>query len=275
MKVFISCDMEGVAGVVDWGQCRGPGPEYEVGRRLLLDEVNAAIEGAVAGGATEVLVNDSHGLMANLDPGDLAAEAGYLSGRHKPCYMMEGLDPSYGAVLMVGYHGSMGSAGILSHSYNPRAVAEVRRGGRVTGEAGINALVAAAHQVPVALVTGDQVTAAEATPFLPGVETAVVKRSVTRFSAQSLHPAAARRVIRDASERAVARVGAGSLGPPPASSPARLEVRWLTADMADMASWVRGVERTGERETEMVDEDPLGLFRTFITCIYLTRSLVE
>jgi D-amino peptidase len=275
VKVFISCDMEGVAGVVDWAQCRGPGPEYEIGRHLLLEEVNAAIEGAVAAGATEVLVNDSHGLMANLAPSDLAAEAGYLSGRHKPFYMMEGLDPSYKAVLMVGYHGSMGSAGILSHSYNPTAVAEVKVGGTVSGEAGINALVAAAHRVPVALITGDQVTAAEATPFLPGVEAAVVKHSVTRFSARSLHPAAARRSIREAAERAVARVSAGSLGPPPAPSPARLDVTWLTADMADMATWVRGVERVTERETAMVDEDPLRLFRTFVTCIYLTRSLVE
>ncbi|MGH9064479.1 MAG: M55 family metallopeptidase [Acidimicrobiales bacterium] len=275
MKVFISSDMEGTAGIVDWAQCRGPSQEYELGRRLLQGEVNAAIEGAIQGGATEVLVNDSHGAMANLDPAALGGEAAYLSGRHKPLYMMEGLDASYGAILFVSYHGSMGSPGTLSHTYNPRAVSAVRLGGTPTGEAGINALVAAAHRVPVALVTGDQVAAAEAAPFLPGAAAVVVKRSITRFAAESLHPAAACRAIRDGAAEAVARAAAGEVPVPAPDLPCRLEVDWLTADMAEMATWVRGVERTAERGTAVTDDDPLRLYRTFVTCVYLTRSLVE
>src|ERR1700753_3153557 len=82
VKIFISCDMEGVAGIVDWSQCRAPGVPYEEGRRLLLGEVNAAIEGALAGGATEIVCNDSHGTMNNLDPAALAGQASYISGRH-------------------------------------------------------------------------------------------------------------------------------------------------------------------------------------------------
>src|SRR4029077_3576640 len=102
--------MEGVAGIVDWSQCRGPGQPYEEGRRLLLGEVNAAIDGALAGGATEVVCNDSHGTMNHLNPLDLHGRAGYRGRGKKPRYMMEGLDASFDAVFFVGYHGSISGA---------------------------------------------------------------------------------------------------------------------------------------------------------------------
>ena len=102
MKIWMSFDMEGVAGIVDWDQCRpSGGARYEIGCQLMLDEVNAAIEGAVAGGATDVVLNDSHGTMANLDPRRIAGGASYISGRHKPRYMMQGLDDSFDAAFLV------------------------------------------------------------------------------------------------------------------------------------------------------------------------------
>ena len=108
MKTWISFDMEGVAGIVDWDQCRpSGGARYEVGCQLMLAEVNAAIEGAIAGGATEVVLNDSHGTMANLDPRAVAGGARYIAGRHKPMYMMQGLDGTFEAAFLVGYHGSI------------------------------------------------------------------------------------------------------------------------------------------------------------------------
>lgn len=275
MKIFLSSDMEGAAGIVDWSQCRAPGAAYEAGCGLLLAEVNAAIEGALEGGASEVLVNDSHGAMANLPPGSLAGDASYLSGRHKPLYMLEGLDDSFAAAFFVAYHGSMDSSGTLSHTYNPRAVAGVRLNGVVAGESGINALVAAAYGVPVALVTGDQVTLEEARPFLRGAVGVAVKRSTTRFSAESLHPAVACRRIREAATLAVERVLAGEVAPPVVDLPARLEVDWLTADMAEMATWIRGVERRGPRSVAMVSADTLELYRRFVACVALTRSVVE
>lgn len=196
MKVFISSDMEGTAGVVDWAQCIGDGPEALAGKRLLLAEVNAAIEGAVSGGATEVLVNDSHSTMRNLPADDLAADASYLSGQHKPLYMMQGLDATFDAVLFVSYHGSMGAPAGMSHTYNPSAVVEVRLDGTVVGEAGINALVAAHYGVPIVLVTGDRQACEETAQLLPGIRTAVVKDSVSRMAAQSLHPRVACELIR-------------------------------------------------------------------------------
>jgi D-amino peptidase len=219
-----------------------------------------------------VVVNDSHWTMQNLDPRELHGEASYISGKHKPDYMMQGLDPSFSAVFFVSYHGSIGAEGaVLSHTYNPRAIWEARLGGEVVGESGINALVALAHGVPVALVTGDRQTAEEARQFMPQAETAVVKESVSRFGAHSLHPSAARRVIEEAARRAVSRLA--EMSPPAIKVPARLELTLLTADMAELGSRLRGVERTGSRAVVIEDEDPLRLYRTFVTLVLLTREV--
>ena len=121
------------------------------------------------------MVNDSHSTMRNLPPDALAGGASYISGSHKPLYMMQGLDSSFGAVLFVSYHGSVGAPAGLSHTYNPRAVMEARLNGVVTGEAGINALVAAHYGVPVVLVTGDRCACEETAALIPGVHAAVVK----------------------------------------------------------------------------------------------------
>jgi D-amino peptidase len=273
VKVFISSDMEGTAGVVDWSQCMPGEREYEHYRRLLLGEVNAAIEGAAAAGADEFLVNDSHSTMQNLYPDELAGRARYLSGRHKPLYMMQGLDASFDAVFLVSYHASMSAAAPLSHTYNPRAVAEVRLNGEVVGESGVNALVALAHGVPIVLVTGDDVTAREAAAVCPGVRTAVVKTAVSRFAADSLHPASARDVIRAEAEAAIRALPEAQ--PPAISLPATLEIVFRNADIAEMATWIDGVSRTGPTAVEIADDDPIGLYRRFIHAIALTRSVAE
>ena len=274
MKLFISSDIEGTAGIVDWQQVRASGADYELGRRLLTDEVNAAIDGAVEAGATEILVNDSHSTMQNIRPNALHGNASYLSGRHKPLYMMEGLDGTFDAVFMVAYHGSIGAErAILSHTYNPLAVWDARLNGVAVGESALNALVAVHHRVPVVLITGDDATAEEARPFLPGAETVVVKRSITRFAAESLHPDRACQLIRDGAARALAR--ATAISPPAIKLPATLDVTFLTADMAEMATWIRGVERADVRVVTITDDEPLRLYRTFVTIISLTRSIVE
>jgi len=272
MKVFLSTDMEGTAGVVDWEQCVGDGPEAAAGRRLLLAEVNAAIEGAVAGGATEIVVNDSHSTMRNLPPGELAGGASYISGSHKPLYMMQGLDGSFGAILFISYHGSVGAPAGLSHTYNPRAVVEARLGGVVTGEAGINALVAAHYGVPVVLVTGDRCACEETAALIPGVHCAIVKEHVSRLAAHSLHPDRACALIRVTAQQAVA--GAASADPPPLAS-AALEISVRTTDIAEAASWVRGVDRTGPRELRFTGDDLLAVYRAFCAAILLTRNVAE
>ena len=270
MKIFISFDMEGVAGIVDWAQCRPPGQAYEEGRALLLGEVNAAIDGALAGGATEVVCNDSHGAMNNLNPADLHGRAAYLAGRHKPWYMMEGLDPSFDAVFFIGYHGSIsGESSVLSHTYNPSVISRVTLNGVECGESGINGLVALGHNVPVALITGDQLTSAEADPFFKQAEQVIVKGSITRFAAAQAHPEQAREMINAAAEAAVRRIGSVPL--PDIGLPARLDVELQTADMAHVATWVKGVERSGTRSVRIEGDDPLEVYRSFVGLTYITR----
>ena len=273
MKVFISSDMEGTAGVVDWSQCLAGQPDYEYYRTLLLGEVNASIEGALAGGASEFLVNDSHSKMQNLRAGDLAGRARYLSGRHKPLYMMQGLDGSFDAVFFVSYHGSMATSAPLSHTYNPRAISEISLNGIIVGEAGVNALVALGHGVPVVLVTGDDVTAAETITIVPGVQVAVVKTALSRFAADSLHPSDACDVIRASAQTAITTLAAAR--PPAITLPARLTITFRNSDLAEMATWITGVERTGPTQVALTGDDPIRLYRTFIHAVLLTRDIAE
>lgn len=274
MKVFISSDMEGTAGVVDWDQCVAGGSQYPYYTGLLTGEINASIEGALAAGATEFLVNDAHSKMANLKPDALAGRAGYLSGRYKPMYMMQGLDASFDAIFLVSYHGSMGSRGsVLSHTYFPTAFAEVTVNGVVAGEAGINALVASAYRVPIVLVTGDDTTAEETRLCCPDIRTAVVKKSITRFAAESLHPAAAQDLIRDQAKAAIEELGTAA--PPAIEPPISLEISFRSSDYCELAARIAGVKRTGDLTAGIVGDDPLWIYQTFVTVVLLCRGLVE
>ncbi len=276
MKVFISTDFEGVAGIVDWDQIMVGSSDYEMGRRLLLGELNAAIDGAIAAGASEFVVNDSHSSMRNLPPDLLHGQARLITGKHKPMYMMEGLDASFDAILFLGYHGSIGaSQSVLSHTYNPRAIWEVRINGEIVGETALNALVAAHYGVPIALVTGDQMTVEEARRLNPEPVCVEVKRSISRYASESLHPEVARELIHTGARHALSSQKPGSA--PSFTAPIQVEVTFLTADMAEMSAWLHGVElvRDRSRTVLLAGDDPLMLFRTFVTMVILTRSLVE
>lgn len=274
MKVFVSSDLEGTVGVVDWDQVRPGRERYQYFTDLLTAEVNAAIEGAMEGGADEFLVNDSHGRMSNIEPGSLKGRASYLSGRFKPRYMMQGLDASFDAVFFVSYHGSMSATrAVLSHTYFPAAISEVKLNGHVAGEGGINALVAKAFDVPVVLVTGDATTAQEMSPFSPRIKAAIVKSSVTRFAAESLHPDTANDLIRDCARQAVE--GIEEIGAPAIDLPASLEIRFHNTDYAELACRIAGIERTGDLTALIASADPLHLYDTFITAVLLCRGLTE
>jgi D-amino peptidase len=211
--------------------------------------------------------------MQNLRPDRLAGQARYLSGSHKPMYMMEGLDASFDAVFFVSYHGSMSTSSPLSHTYNPRAIAEVRLNGSVVGESGVNALVALGHRVPIVLVTGDDVTAEETRRVSPGVHAAVVKTALSRFAADSMHPAQARDLIRQQATAAIKSLA--NAQPPSIGLPATLQVRFRNADLAEMATWISGVERAGQVQVSISDDDPVRLFRAFIAAVVLTRGIGE
>ncbi|HEY6286546.1 MAG TPA: M55 family metallopeptidase [Ktedonobacteraceae bacterium] len=274
MKLFLSTDFEGVSGIVAWEQIIEGNSDYEQGRRLLTNEVNAVISGALEGGAKEFVINDSHHYMRNLHPQDLLGKAMLITGKHKPLYMMEGLDSSFDGVCFVGYHGSIGAErAVLSHTYNPGAIWEVRINGDVVGESAINALVATHYHVPIIFISGDEATVQEAQNIAPNAEKVVVKQSLGRFAAAHIHPAIACEMLQKGASRAVRNVK--EMQPPVFTRPVSLEVTFLVADMAEMALWVRGVERVGPRTVTISSEDLLELYRMFVTVVTLTRSLVE
>jgi D-amino peptidase len=273
VKIFISSDMEGTAGVVDWDHVVAGGHFYDYYCQLLTNEINASIEGARRAGATEFLVNDSHSRMANLRPSDLAGSARYLSGRVKPMYMMQGLDETFDAVFFISYHGSMTTSSTLSHTYFPTAFARVTINGVIAGEAGINALVAKAYGVPIVLITGDATTAEEIAPFAPSAVAVVVKESVSRFAANSLHPNAACALIDQGAFDAVTSLSSAS--EVSMTTPITMTLDLRTSDYADLAARVAGVRRTGTLSCEITLDDPLELYKTFITVVLLCRGLTE
>jgi D-amino peptidase len=278
MKVYLSIDAEGIAGISDWDQIRTTGDDFALGRRLMLGELNAAIDGVLQiDPLATIVVNDSHGTMRNFPPDELHGKARLIAGRNKPMYMMEGLDDTFDAILFIGYHGSVGaSRAILSHTYNPRAVWEARINGRAVGESAINGLVAAHYRVPIALISGDDATAEEARAFIPGVETVVVKSSVSRSAADSLHPAEACDRVQSGVRRALMNPSLRMLVPL-YQAPTTLEVTFLTADMAEASTIIRSVERVAgqPRAVAITHASPLAIYQSFVGLILLTRALVE
>lgn len=246
MKVYLSVDMEGVAGVVHVDQTRRTGHDYERARRWMTAEASAAIAGAYDGGATAVLVNDSHGDMRNFILEELDPRAELISGSLKPLSMVQGVTAGTACALFIGYHAGAGSrAGILDHTYYGRVVARCRVGGRDWNETALNAAVCGALAVPVALVTGDSTVCAQAREHLGDVDVVVVKDAISRYAARTLHPEVARTKIREASARAVTRARDGKLAPFRPPPPYDLAIDFVNAACADAAELVPGTVREG------------------------------
>jgi D-amino peptidase len=264
MRIYLSVDMEGVAGVVHEDQTDPVNPrcaaEYGRFRRLMTAEANAAIEGALAAGADALLVNDSHWEMRNLLAEELHPAAELLSGLPKTLSMVEGIDGGFDAALFIGYHARAGTGGaILDHTYTDR-IHEVRVNGAPAGELALNAAMAGYYHVPVALVSGDDALAAEAEALLgPGVERVIVKHSLSRGAARSVAPSVACRRIREGVERALAR----RHEPYRVPSPVAIEIEFTNAAQADMAELVPGAVRRGGRTVAWGHDDYREAFKAF------------
>lgn len=265
MKAWISVDMEGIAGVNHPGPTGSGHARYSAMVDLMVGETNAAIEGALAGGATDVVVNDSHGSMFNLLPAALHPAARVIQGQ-KVWSMVQGAGPDAGVdvALFIGYHARAGHpTGTIAHTYTGRPV-ETRLDGRPTGEYGLNALVLGGWGVPVGLVAGDDALAEEVAGWLPWAERVVVKDAAGNHGAASLHPTVACDLIRAASERAVRRAAAGELDVLRVGPPAVIEVDYAVGIHADYAALVPGSERVGERTVRFSFDDPVLAYRAFL-----------
>jgi D-amino peptidase len=264
MRVYISVDMEGIAGVAHEAQTDPIDPrhagEYNRFCRLMTNEANAAIAGAMQSGATGILVNDSHWLMRNLLAEDLDPAAELLSGGPKRLSMVEGIEGGFEAAMFIGYHARAGTRhATIDHTYTSR-VYEARVNGQPVGELALNAAMAGVHGVPVALVSGDQALAAEARGVLgKDVETVIVKEAVGRFAVRSLAPAVACERIRMGAAKALTTRHT----PFTFSAPMRLEVDFTLTQMADMAELVPGSTRTAGRTVSFTGDDYREVFRAW------------
>jgi D-amino peptidase len=245
MKIFISADIEGVAGVVI-PQHGAPGnPEYERARRLMTHEVNAAIAGAFDGGATEVLVNDSHGPMVNLLPEELDPRAELILGRPKPGGMFAGLTHDHAGAFCTGYHSGAGRHGILSHTVNGFAFANIRVNGIDCAEAILYGAYAGSLVVPVLMLSGDDQLEAQCRPHFPEAKFVVVKHALSQRAARAVSPETARTRIRAAAEQAVRNRAA--CRPFVIPAPFRLELDLTSVVLADFACNIPVAERVAPR----------------------------
>lgn len=188
MRVYISADIEGISGVVNKSHTSPQGYDYNRSRKWMTDEVNAAIDGALAAGATEVLVNDSHGPMTNILIEELHPEARLITGSMKSLGMMEGINGGFDAAMLIGYHARHNTSGVLAHSYFGLVVLEVKINGSVVGEFEFNTMMAAAYGVPVVFVSGDNVLSEQVKTFDPNIRSLAVKEAITRYTANCSSP---------------------------------------------------------------------------------------
>lgn len=274
MKIYISADIEGVGCVAHSEQSSVGGREYEVARRLMTAEVNAAVRGAFDAGATAVTVADSHNVGLNLLVEEIDERAELIIGNPRPLSMMEGIAEGYDAAGFVGYHAAAGTPdSSIVHIFHGR-VAEVALNGIRVGEIGFNALLAGHYGVPVVLMTGDAAACAEARDLLGDLETVTVKEGIGSYAARCLHPAVCQRRIYDGAVRAFSRIA--DLAPFRLEGPVTLTMRLTTASGADRAMRLPGTVRTDPTAVRWEGPDILEAFRAFnamADLVELTRFL--
>lgn len=271
MKLLIAVDMEGISGVTTWDQVTPGHAEWQRFRRIMTAEVNAAIEGALAGGADEVVVTDGHWNGDNILIEELHPRARLNTGSPSPFSMVEGLQGGVDAAFFVGYHARNGTAhAILDHTWSAARIHNLFINGRVTGEAGWNASLCGHFGIPVLLMSGDQSAAAEAREWIPGIDTVVTKTARGRWSAEVLPPALVRENLRAAAAEAVGKYLAGS-GPAPLrpGSPVTIRIEFVGSDMGDKAALLPGIRRLDGRTLEFTGEDMPAVYQAFRAAVTL------
>jgi len=261
LKVFISVDMEGIAGVVNWEDVSRSGKDYGLFRRLMTDETNAAVEAALAAGAAEIIVRDSHGSARNILP-DLLHPAAQLirdwSG--SPLDMMEGIDSSFDAVIFIGYHARANTPdAVLDHTMTG-APHEVAINGKPMPEAGINAFIAGNFDVPVVLVAGDKAICEQAGELLGNVETVPVKEGIGQ-AARMLHPKKACELIKKKTMDALKQLD--RFQPFKMKTPYTMVVTYKDEEKANDAAWIPGAKRIGPTSVSFTSSDFMEILKFF------------
>ena len=254
LKIYISVDMEGITGVVSGDQLGPQGFEYSRFREFMTQEANTAIEAAFAGGATEIVVSDSHGNGESLLIEKLPKNITLVRSWPRPLMMMQGIDETFAGAIFIGYHSSTTNpAGVRAHTMSSATLADVQLNGVSVPEAGINAAIAGHFNVPVIMISGDDAAVKEATGLLGNIEGAVVKWNYGFHSARTLMPEAANDLIREKVSGAMKRLG--DFKPYKVSAPIRLDVRFKNYRPAEVLSYLSIVQRTDAHSIRFQGKD--------------------
>ena len=265
MKIYVSADMEGTAGVCSWDQvdARNYTADYFIYQKIMTAEVCAAIDGARKGGAREFLINDSHGPMRNLLLDELPEDARIIFGNRKPFSMVQDLDQTFGGVFFTGYHGAIGEPNAaLCHTYTPSVVYDVRLNGVRCSEATLNAALAGHYGVPVLLITGDRTTIESAKEQMPWITGVIIKESIGNYAVDSMSPQAAQDAIRDGAAQAVRAVK--NARPFLFDPPITMEIDVAKVEQADWIALIPGFDRSGGRTVRFTSEDYPAVFKAFV-----------
>jgi len=267
LKAYISVDMEGIWGVVHGDHTGSAAGDYQHSRKWMAEDVNAVIAGLFAAGATEVVVNDSHGGMRNILAEDLDQRASLISGTPKPLLMMEGIDATFAACIFVGYHAKAGTAAaILDHTISSAAVRSIKINGLELPELGINGAIAGAFGVPVVMLSGDTETCKQAKAILgPATLTVAVKEGIGRTAAKMLPREEAHRRLKEGAKEAFlqrAKAVPFKLGPP-----LNFELELQTSAMTELPLQVPQVKRLGGRTVGFTSND-------YLEGVKLLRALI-
>ena len=271
MKLLIAVDMEGISGVTTWDQVTPGHAEWQRFRKIMTADVNAAIEGALEGGADQVVVTDGHWNGDNILIEELNPRARLNTGSPSPFSMVEGVQDGVDAAFFVGYHARNGTANaILDHTWSAARIHNLYINGRVTGEAGWNAALCGHFNVPVLLMSGDQSAAAEAQDWIPGIETVISKIAHGRWAAEVLPPALVQAHLRAAAAAAIRGFAQGRAPVPlrPAT-PLTIRIEFVGSDMGDKAALLPGIRRLDGRTLEYDAPDMPAAYQAFRAAVTL------
>lgn len=272
VKVYISADGEGVAGVTTWEvQAEAKGREYQQFRRLMTQEVNAAVAGAFDGGATQVVVSDSHGDGQNIDVELLDPRALLVRSFPRPLLMMQGIDNTFSAAIFIGYHAGEGQLGaVLSHTLTGHRILQIKLNGTPVAEADFNAALAGDFGVPIVFLSGDQFAGDEARRLLGPIETVTVKQAIGFNSATTMHPEKARQLIREGVKRAVTR--RSEVKPYKVPHPITLQITFKQVLDAEVFSYLPNVQRPDGRTIVFTGRDMSEVTRFLAAVLLLNPS---
>ena len=271
MKILISCDMEGISGVVDESQTDYRSQSYAATQSRLMNEINAVIEGFFDGGATEVIVNDSHGTMTNLIPEKLDQRVMFISGFPKKLGMVQGVEFGVKGIALIGYH-SMANTfqSPIPHTYAGR-ISELKINDRKYGEIGLNALLAGHFKTPIILVSGDDKTIQEAQTILGDVKTVITKWGLSAFSAVNFSMQEVKEELRKAAKDAVKNIE--KFEPYILPPPYKLEVHFHETGFADIAEFIPGTRRIDPTGISFESNDFYENFKAFISICRISSTV--